>query len=72
MMDILQSFVDFAEASQHAENLKDDIMATKWAINRIKTLKENLKCLHCGSEKASYCETCYQKLIAENLRLQNR
>ena len=72
MMDILKSFVDFAEASQYAENLKDDITATKWAINKIETLKENEECLHCGSEKASYCEKCYQELIAENLRLQNR
>ena len=29
-------------------------------------------CLHCGKGKPEYCEDCYQKLIAENLRLQEK
>lgn len=28
------------------------------------------KCLHCGEGEPGYCEDCYQKLIAENVRLQ--
>lgn len=27
-------------------------------------------CLHCGVGKPYYCESCYQKLVAENLKLQ--
>ena len=27
-------------------------------------------CYHCGKNEQHYCEECYQKLIAENLRLQ--
>ena len=82
MMDILQSFVDFAGASKYVDNIK----ATKWAIDRIKRLEEierehrmingelanNKVCLHCGKNKAAYCEKCYQELIAENLKLQDR
>ena len=85
-MDVLQSFVDFASASKHRENLKEDIQATRWAIDKIKHLEQierehrmingelanNKVCLHCGSNKAAYCEKCYQELIAENLRLQDR
>ena len=33
---------------------------------------EKRDCLHCGSNEASYCENCYQELIAENLKLQRR
>lgn len=29
-----------------------------------------MKCLHCGKNKANYCENCYQELITENMRLQ--
>ena len=33
-------------------------------------------CLHCGNsysfKRISYCENCYQKLVAENLKLQIR
>lgn len=28
------------------------------------------ECLHCGDDKAEYCEKCYQMLVAENLTLQ--
>ena len=28
------------------------------------------ECLHCGKNDASYCEECFQELIAENARLQ--
>lgn len=27
-------------------------------------------CLHCGSNKPSYCEECYQKLLTTNIALQ--
>lgn len=27
-------------------------------------------CLHCGNNKASYCEECYQKLLTTNIALQ--
>lgn len=27
-------------------------------------------CLHCGNNNPSYCESCYQELISENVRLQ--
>ena len=27
-------------------------------------------CLHCGENIPMYCEDCYQKLVAENARLQ--
>lgn len=33
--------------------------------------KENT-CLQCGSGKQVYCEECYQKLIAENAKLQRK
>ena len=40
MMDILQSFVDLAEPQlDKYDNLKEDVEATKWAINKIKTLE---------------------------------
>ena len=39
MIDILQSFVDLAETSSIAKDLKADIDATKWALNRIKELE---------------------------------
>lgn len=29
------------------------------------------KCLSCGNDTPYYCENCYQKLIAQNARLQN-
>lgn len=29
-------------------------------------------CLHCEDGEASYCEKCYQELIAENLKLQRK
>ena len=35
-------------------------------------LKENSKCLHCGSNIASYCEQCYQELIGTNAKLQQK
>lgn len=107
MIDILQSFVDLGKESQWKENLKDDIEATQWALNRIKFLEGLVKaseltheydlqmiddvkgeavklykridelekektCLHCGVGEASYCEKCYQELIAENLKLQKK
>lgn len=28
------------------------------------------ECLHCGNDKASYCEKCYQNLITKNLEHQ--
>jgi hypothetical protein len=47
MLDILQSFVDlvnvYKKDGKHldwCENLKDDVMATEWAINKIEKLKE--------------------------------
>lgn len=80
MMDILQSFVDIAEAAiknGEYEDLKGDVEATKWAIETIQSLKNKVQeleqqkaCLHCGSGEAAYCEECYQKLIAENAKLQ--
>ena len=40
MLDILQSFVDIAEPQLYKyDNLKEDVEATKWAINKIKELK---------------------------------
>lgn len=39
MLDILQSFVDLAKESCIKNDLKDDITATEWAINKIKQLK---------------------------------
>lgn len=38
MIDILQSFVDLGKESQWKENLKDDIEATKWALEKIEKL----------------------------------
>ena len=38
MMDILQSFVDLGKTSSIKEDLKDDIEATEWAINKINEL----------------------------------
>lgn len=34
-------------------------------------INKNENCLACGINKPQYCEDCYQKLIAENARLQN-
>jgi len=31
---------------------------------------EERTCLHCGNNKASYCEECYQKLLTTNIALQ--
>ena len=42
MMDILQSFVDLAEAeikNGRYEDLKGDVEATKWALETIQNLK---------------------------------
>ena len=39
MLDILQSFVDLGKTSSIKEDLKDDIEATEWAINKINELK---------------------------------
>lgn len=39
MLDILQSFVDLGKSSSIKNDLKDDIEATEWAINEIKSLK---------------------------------
>lgn len=39
-MDILQSFVDLARESCIKEDLKNDIDATEWAINTIKSLEK--------------------------------
>lgn len=33
-------------------------------------IKENTY-LHCGSNKAKYCEECYQKLLTINISLQS-
>lgn len=76
MKDILKSFVDLAGESSIAKDLKDDIKATRWAINKIERLEQELehyknkKCLHCGSNEANYCEQCYQDLIGLNAKLQ--
>ena len=41
MMDVLQSFVDLAEPKlDKYNNLKEDVEATKWAINKINELKK--------------------------------
>lgn len=32
--------------------------------------KNKKTCLHCGENVPDYCEDCYQKLIAENMKLQ--
>ena len=34
--------------------------------------EENKKCLHCGGGKPNYCEKCYQKLIGENAKMQEK
>ena len=39
MLDILQAFVDLGKTSSIKEDLKDDIEATEWAINKINELK---------------------------------
>lgn len=39
MLDILQSFVDLGKVSCIKDDLKDDIKATEWAIEKINTLK---------------------------------
>lgn len=39
MLDILQYFVDLGKTSSIKEDLKDDIEATEWAINKINELK---------------------------------
>lgn len=39
MLDILQSFVDLGKESCIRNDLKDDIEATEWAINKIKELE---------------------------------
>ncbi len=97
MIDILQSFVDLAEEqikNGMYEDLYGDVQATKWAINRIRELENEVKdlkkkltpeaitddlakryeiyntCLHCGEGKPLYCESCFQELIAKNLKLQ--
>ena len=30
----------------------------------------NSGCLHCGENKADYCEKCYQDLLSKNIKLQ--
>ena len=37
-----------------------------------KGLIKEEECLHCGKGKAAYCEECYQELIAENAKLQEK
>jgi hypothetical protein len=40
-------------------------------IEGMKTIEKNDKrCLHCGSNKPSYCEKCFQNLIGQNAKLQ--
>ena len=41
-----------------------------YATRKAKGLLKKEKCLHCGGNKAAYCEECYQELIAENVKLQ--
>lgn len=38
----------------------------------IQKLNNDKHCLSCGVDTPHYCEDCYQKLIAENARLQNK
>lgn len=41
MISILQSFVDIAEPQLYKyDNLREDVEANKWAINKIKELKK--------------------------------
>ena len=44
MKDILQSFVDLAGESSIAKDLEDDIKATRWALNKIDRLEQELAC----------------------------
>lgn len=37
-----------------------------------KGLIKEEECLHCGKGKAAYCEECYQELIAENAKMQEK
>lgn len=32
--------------------------------------REKKECLHCGKKAAAYCESCFQNLISENIKLQ--
>ena len=43
-----------------------------YATRKAKGLLKKEKCLHCGGNKAAYCEECYQELIAENVKLQEK
>lgn len=31
---------------------------------------KGVKCLHCDNDIGQYCESCYQVLLAENIKLQ--
>lgn len=55
------------QLSEQNENLKQLEKEHRWINGEI---IEEKACLHCGTDKAAYCEKCYQELIAENLRLQ--
>lgn len=45
------------------------LFASKRADLKIEQMEEE-KCLHCGKNIASYCESCYQELIGINAKLQ--
>lgn len=86
MIDILQSFVDLAEAqikNGRYEDLNGDVEAVKWVLEQLKEknkrivvledinnklndinseLIEDQTCLHCGKEKASYCERLLSRI----------
>ena len=62
-------------AREFTKDKNDTLKALLKIIERLtnndleKYIDENT-CLRCGSGKPGYCEDCFQKLIAENARLQ--
>ena len=66
-----------AEVKQRLiEDLKDK-KARGWndttiTLDDLGVLLEEETCLHCEKGVAAYCEECFQKLIAENLKLQRK
>ena len=56
--------------NRNISKLKKEVEIRKYIL---RILKENKKtCLHCDSGEPSYCENCYQELIAENMKLKNK
>lgn len=69
--DVIKTLLNLIEKQQHIIEGKDCVIETQAHNEEVLMDYFNRHtCLHCGKGKLGYCEECYQKLIAENAKLQ--